>query len=279
MTLFNGFSAKHLLLGGIASTTLLATASAANAATLRITVDNLAPENGTALTPVWFGIHDGTFDLYNRGEAVTPGLESLAEDGEVDTLNAEFLASGAGNTQGFITGLEQTPGPIEPGETTSFWVDVDPTAASSRYFSYAAMVLPSNDFFIANGNPLEQQIFDESGNFLGADFVISGAQVLDAGSEVNDEIPENTAFFGQMVANTGTPENGGVELATGFIPGGNILSSADFFNGDFTVPGYNVARFQVELVDDEATAVPEPGSVLALLAAGGFLVRRKFQQV
>ncbi|MEO0768892.1 MAG: spondin domain-containing protein [Cyanobacteria bacterium J06649_4] len=270
---------KGLMAGAIASTSLFALASTAHAATLRITVNNLSPDNGTALTPTWFGIHDGTFDLYNRGEAVTEGLERLAEDGIVDALNAEFDAFGAGSVQGFITGPEGTPGPIDPGETTSFLVDVDATDASSRYFSYAAMVLPSNDFFIANGDPLANQIFDDAGNFLGADFVVTGQQVLDAGTEVNDEVPENTAFFGQTVPDTGVVEGGVVELATGFIPGGNILSSPEFFNGDFTVDGYNVARFQVELVDDGgAASVPEPGSVLALLGVGGFLLKRRFQR-
>jgi hypothetical protein len=46
-------------------------------------------------------------------------------------------------------------------------------------------------------------IFDEAGNFIGADFIVLGSNVLDAGSEVNDEIPANTAFFGQMAPNTG----------------------------------------------------------------------------
>lgn len=270
---------QSLTVGALATAATLALAPMANAASLRITVDNLAPTNGTALTPAWFGFHDGNFDLYDRGAPVTPGLESVAEDGEFALINQEFEDAGAGTTQGVILGLDGAfAGPIEPGEQASLLVDLDPTAATSQYFSYAAMVLPSNDFFIANGNPLAHRIFDDAGNFLGADFVVAGADVLDAGTEVNDEIPANTAFFGQTAPNTGVTENGVVELAEGFIPGGNILSSDDFFNGDFTAPGYEVARFRIELVDDGATAVPEPGSVLALLAAGGYLLRRRMQQ-
>ncbi|MEO0808364.1 MAG: spondin domain-containing protein [Cyanobacteria bacterium J06643_4] len=272
---------KGLMVAGVAATAAtLMLAPTANAASLRITVDNLAPSNGTALTPTWFGFHDGTFDLYNRNEAVTPGLESLAEDGDSALLNSEFLAAGGGTVQGVVGGPgSSVPGPILPQAQSSFLVDLDTTAASSQYFSYAAMVLPSNDFFIANGNPLAHQIFDDAGSFLGADFVVAGAEVLDAGTEVNDESPENTAFFGQTAPNTGVTENGVVTLAEdGFIPGGNILSSDDFFNGDFTADGYNVARIRVELVEDDATAVPEPGSILALFAVGGFLASRKFQQ-
>ncbi|NJM98499.1 MAG: PEP-CTERM sorting domain-containing protein [Phormidesmis sp. RL_2_1] len=269
---------KGVIAGAIATASTLGLASMAQAATLRITIDSLAPTNGIALTPTWFGFHDGTFDLYNRGEAATIGLERLAEDGTIDDLNAEFLAAGGGTVQGAIFG--PTVPPILPGESASITLDVDANALSSRYFSYAAMVLPSNDFFIANGNPLAARIFDDAGNFLGADFTVTGSQVLDAGTEVNDEEPANTAFFGQQTPNTGITEGGVVQLASdfgGFIPGGPILSTPRFANADFTAPGYNVARFRVELVE-QATDVPEPGIVLALLATGGLMVGRRRQQ-
>ncbi len=270
---------KGLIASAIAAGSTLALAPMASAATLKITVDNLAPTNGTFLTPVWFGFHDGNFDLYDRGEPVTEGLERVAEDGIVSALNDEFTAAGDGEVQGAILGLTGAPGPIDPGESASFEVDLEASAASSQYFSYASMVIPSNDFFIANGNPLAHRIFDDAGNFVGADFVVTGAQVLDAGSEVNDELPESTAFFGQQAPDTGVDEGGGVELAEGFIPGGRILSSDDFANADFTVPGYEVARFRVELLADEsAAAVPEPGVVLGLLAVGGLMMVRRQQQ-
>ncbi|MEO0519651.1 MAG: spondin domain-containing protein [Cyanobacteria bacterium P01_A01_bin.116] len=262
----------------VAST--LALAPVANAASIKITVDNLSPENGTLLTPAWFGFHDGNFDLYDRNEPITAGLERLVEDGTIEPLNAEFLAAGAGSVQGAIVGPELTAGPIDPGESTSFTIDLDGSAESSRYFSYASMVIPSNDFFIANGNPLAHQIFDDMGNFLGADFVVAGSEVLDGGTEVNDELEANTAFFSQATPDTGVTEGGGVTLAAGFEPGGRILSEPRFSNADFTADGFEVARFRVELVeDDEAAAVPEPGVVLGLLAMGGLMLgRRRLQQ-
>lgn len=273
---------KGLLMGALAATSALAStltfAPTANAASLKITVDNLAPENGTLLTPAWFGFHDGNFDLYDRNEPITPGLERLVEDGNVEPLNAEFLASGAGTAQGAIAGLDLTPGPIDSGESASFTIDLDGSLPSSQYFSYASMVIPSNDFFIANGNPLAHRIFDDAGNFLGADFLVAGSEVLDGGTEVNDELEETTAFFSQSVADTGEVEGGGVTLATGFEPGGRILSEPRFANADFTGEGFNIARFRVELVED-AAAVPEPGVVLGLLAMGGLMVgRRRAQQ-
>ena len=207
-----------------------------------ISVQNLAPNQGTALTPVWVGLHDGEFDTYDRDTAASPGLESLAEDGAIETLSAEFDQSRAGTTQGAVAGAE---GPIQPGESTGAFFEVENSEGQGQYLNYAAMVLPSNDFFVANGDPLAHQIFDNEGNFVGADFTVAGSEVLDAGTEVNDEIPENTAFFGQETPNTGVDENGVIRLADGFIEGGAILSSEDFANADFTAPDYQVARIRV----------------------------------
>ncbi|MEM9093171.1 MAG: hypothetical protein AAGC93_31145, partial [Cyanobacteria bacterium P01_F01_bin.53] len=98
------------------------------------------------------------------------------------------------------------------------------------------------------------------GNFVGADFIVAGGEVLDAGTEVNDELVETTAFFSQAAPNTGEDENAGVELHPGFIEGGRILSEdgttegapAAFTGADFTAEGYQVVRFRVE----EVTAEP-----------------------
>jgi Ca2+-binding RTX toxin-like protein len=218
--------------------------------TVTISIENLAPENGTFITPLWFGFHDGTFDTYDRGRPASPGLESVAEDGATDLISTEFDLAGFGTVQGTILGTDGTPGPIDPGETATFTVELDLSNPESAFFNYAAMIIPSNDFFIANGNERAHQIIDEEGNFIGADFVIAGSNILDAGSEVNDELPENTAFFGQQTPDTGVDENGVVQIAEGFIPGGNILSSDEFFNADFTAPDYQVARIQVSVEDE-----------------------------
>jgi len=127
----------------------------------------------------------------------------------------------------------------------SFTFTVDRSLASSRYFNYASMILPSNDAFIANGNPLAHEIFDADGNFFGADFVISGDEVLDAGTEINDEAEESTAFFGQSAPNTGETEDGVVESHPGFESDGRILSADDFAGTDFTAEGYDLARITV----------------------------------
>lgn len=251
----------------LASGAMLSTATIVKAATIRVTVESLTPDNGTLLTPVWTGFHDGNFDIYDQGEEAFPGLESIAEDGDFADLSAEFLDSGAGTVDGAVFGAPV----IAPGTTATATFELDETLASSQYFSYASMVLPSNDAFVANGNPLAHQIIDDNGNFIGADFIIAGSEVLDAGTEVNDEGATTTAFFSQPVPNTGTTEGGIVEDHPGFIPGGRILSSSQFANADFTAAGYNIARIRVEQVNASATT-PEPGISFGLFILSGISV-------
>ena len=238
------------------------TSSIANAISVKVTIENLSPTNGVFLTPVWVGFHDGGFDLYDSGVPLNPafpGMENLVEDGNTGPLSTRFDGDPSGVVQGTIPGLGgAVAGPIDPGESAMATFLLDNTATTSQYFSYASMVIPSNDAFIANGNPLAHQIFDGAGSFLGADFIVLGSSVLDGGTEVNDELPANTAFLGQAVPNTGIDENGVVQSHPGFIPGGNILTA--FPDGDFTAPNFQVARITV-------SAVPEP-STFFLLASG-----------
>lgn len=234
----------------------------APAAQIKVTITNRAPANGTFLTPVWVGFHDGSFDLYDPGAAVSPAFERLAEDGDNAPLMAAFTASGKGNAQATVGG-----GPIAPGTSVSFLFDLDGSSAKSRYFSYASMVIPSNDAFVANGNPMAFPIFSAGGIFQPADFTVLGSMVNDAGSEVNDERPMNTAFFGQVIANTGVVQNGVVAIHPGFLPkgSGGILDSAMFAGADFKAPGYQIARIQVEQVPEPTTILLSLTGLLALV--------------
>ncbi len=240
----------------------------ASATTVTVTVESLAPANGVFFTPVWVGFHNGNFDLYDLGMPASTGLERIAEDGDTAPLAAEFLASAAGLAEATITGpgLPGTPPVFPPGTSASVTFELDGSVPANRYFSYASMIIPSNDAFIANGNPLAHKIFDDDGTFLGAQFTVFGAQVNDAGTEINDELPANTAFFGQMTPDTGVRENGVVHVHPGFnAPGsGGILDDAMFANADFTAAGYQIARI---------TVVPEPAALIGLALALGACVR------
>jgi len=175
-------------------------------------------------------------------------------------MSAAFLSSAAGTTDATIAG---PGGPLAPGDVAMMSFNLDGSLATNRYFSYASMFIPSNDAFLANGNPLTHEIFDAGGNFLGTDFIVLGSAVRDAGTEVNDEVPANTAFLAQTVPDAGVVENGTVQIHPGFLSGGNILTA--YPGADFTLPGYQVARITVTAVT--AAAIPEPATIV-LFAIG-----------
>lgn len=242
----------------------------AAAVQVRVTVENLSPTGGTLLTPVWVGFHDGTFDLYDRGGVASPALERLAEDGNTAPLSAAFAAGPSGGVDGTI--VSGAFPPFAPGAKASGDFSLNPASPAHRYFSFASMVIPSNDAFIANGDPTSIPVFDGNGKFVGADFMILGSMVLDAGTEVNDELPANTAFLGQAAPNTGTAEGGTVQAHSGFAPQGQggILDGSfagfGFGSADFLADGYKVARIRVTAVPEGTTVLTESllaGSILA----------------
>ena len=71
--------------------------------TIEIEVINVAPENGTSLTPVWVGFHDGSFDTFSPDSPVSPQVERLVEDGNTEPLS-EFFLSQSDDDEDFITG-------------------------------------------------------------------------------------------------------------------------------------------------------------------------------
>ncbi len=258
--------------------------------TLEITIENLAPENGIGIAQTWYGFHDGNFDLYNTGETASLPLETLAEDGITgiepvipglieeaiffgaipanfptpeETVAGQFATSPAGlngGTQGMVFTDNRVP-PFflvqNPGETISTTVTIDrENIANNRYLNYAAMLFPTNDGFIANDDPQAIEIFDKNGNFIGVDLTISGDDVLDSGTEVNDEDPTNVIYELDVIGNS-IDENGTIQAYPGFLAPGEdgvldfeIDGEAIFANADFTQPDYPIARIRVDVVEE-----------------------------
>ncbi len=234
---------------------------------LRVEVENLQASDGFWLTPVWVGLHDGSFNLFDAGTAASSSLELLAEEGDFSGIQADFAGLG---TQSALFGGgfgEGTPPLIAPGSTASNEFIVN-NSTVERYFSYASMVIPTNDAFIGNDDGLAFEVFDALGKFNGP-FTIElfAGSVWDAGTEVNDGLgaPFNTA------GGTSTSESLLVRIHPGLgvydginTPAGTTINSSGFLSGT------PVARFSF-------SAVPEPTSAVVLVAAGlGFaMIRRR----
>lgn len=236
---------------------------------LKITIEDLQPADGFFLTPVWLGFNDGGFDLYDPGTAATPGLEDLAEDGITGTLSGEFNAAINGDGTSRFDTVVTAPGGfggapvLDPGEVVTVVVNV-PDPGSNRYLTYASMVIPSNDAFIGNGNPLANLVFNPDGSFAGplvVDFF--GSSIHDSGTEVNDTM--GAAF--SAVGGTATDE-GGTVIA--------LHAGLDNFVGTDTVAGTTIgsaiggnealARITVELVPEPTTGVLMSLASLAYLS-------------
>lgn len=243
---------------------LLASVADAQMVRVRVTAENLSPNQGTYLTPIWVALHDGTFDVYDDSVAASAELESMAEDGDPAALTTAFNTAAVGQESGVLGDEEIAPGAIVARDFL-----VDPTMATARYFSFVAMVIPSNDAFIGNADPMAIDIFDGGGMFIGTNAFVTGGDVRDAGTEVNDEDPANTAFFGQAAPNTGTTEGGVVDFHAGFMAkgSGGILDDPEFAEADFTEAGYPVVKFRFAVAnaitdDTDATVTLNVGEVV-----------------
>jgi len=227
---------------------------------IEVTIENLTPGGGLYFTPVWVGFHDGSFDTFDIGAPASASLEALAEGGDAAGISADF-GSVAGGQQGLVFAPSGFPGaPVfDPGDSASITFNLDP--GSNRFFSFASMVIPSNDAFIGNANPAAYEIFDATGVYTGPlDLLVLGSEVWDAGTEVNDGMGAPFSTLGgsstDEIATIGQHAGLGVLLGTTTAAGTTI----DPVAGDFTLNGYQLARITV-------SRVPEP-HLFAMLGLG-----------
>ncbi len=237
----------------------------ASAVEVRVTVTNTSGAGGLALTPLYFGFHDGSVDLFDAGSAASAGIEDIAETGNFSTLRDERVAQQASSVGGVALGTDiGAPGPIEPGETASFVVDLD--SVQNRYAFFASMLIPSNDTFIGVDDPTQFALFDTSGNFINQTINVTGEFAYDAGTEVNDaSVGGGAAFVMGRDITQGAIEGGVIASATSlsdFL--GLTLANGTILNGDidFLSDPSNFVFASIELSE-----VPLPPAVL-LMGAG-----------
>ncbi len=246
---------NKLLIGSlVAFGSLLSLTLPSKAATIRVTVTNLT--SNSVISPVSSIFHNGSFDNFNLGQAASPEIERVAEDGNASVLNAD-----ANNSPFVAVAGSVGTGPITAGMTFSQIFTVN--SSQGRYFNFAAMFVPSNDAFIGNDDPIEYEIFDINGNFISQIIEVPTSEIWDAGTEENDESIANAAIPGQPFTNdSGTPQNGVVTVHPGYIPNGN------FEQLGFISPT-NLSSPVVRIALEEITSVPEPTTIFGLLVAGG----------
>ena len=231
------------------------------------------------LTPVWFGFHNGGFDLFNVGSAASSALETIAEVGVIDPLNTAFAAdpNTPGDIQGVVFGNSVAPPPINPGETgVGFVTPMNP--AGYQFFSYASMVVPTNDTFIANDDQNAYQVFNAAGEINDAsgvfEIAVLTSDLYDAGTERNDAgVNGGAAFAVGRDGAAGADENGVITQATDLSLFAGLNTPAGTTINDTTFgAGQRIATIRISRV----AAVPEPSSAFALaIGAAGFLLRRR----
>lgn len=237
-----------------------------NAAQVKVTVttESLVSPDSVTFAPLNVAFHDGSIDTFNLGQAANAGIISVAELGAGTQWHAEVAAQQATSVHGQVGGL------LMPGQMAkqSFVIDTE----KNKYFSFAGMVVPSNDFFIGNDNSKAYQLVDYMGSQLLSSFTVKAGDIWDAGSEVFD--PATAAFV--------VGGNARLRNAQHSVVARNFAELAAF-NGMSTAVGYQfqsglTANQDIYRVSFQVAAVPEP-ETYALLAAGmltlGALVRRR----
>ena len=138
------------------------------------------------------------------------------------------------------------------------------------------MVLPSNDWFVGNGNVADISSFVAQ-NLVGSEMTFEVSTVWDAGTELEDfafsagnPIAGITDPAGD--APNGTAQNGVISEVTGADPFPGFANAPAGFDStafDFNNAGAPIATITL-------TVVPEPSTAVLLGFAGlGFVIRRR----
>jgi PEP-CTERM motif len=258
---------SRVLLGIGTAVVAILIASPAPGADISITVTNDQPTGGFALAPVWFGVQNGSFNVFSQGSSASSQIATLAQFGNTAPLAGLFAGNGPETTLTSGGSLPQ----FLPGQSNSTTLNVsNPTV--DQYLSYAGMVVPSNDFFQGNATPL--QIFNSSGNFVGPITIkVYGSNVWDSDTE-QQSISVGLTFIQGQTPGSGTQITNGA--ITPFLTEMNSTTFLQSIVGLTTVAGYQISH--VFSADDliatiNISSVPEPSSVVLLgLGVAGMLV-------
>jgi hypothetical protein len=237
---------------------------------IQITVTNDQTAGGFALAPVWFGVQNGSFNVFSQGSTASSQLATLAQFGNTAPLAALFAGNGPETTLSSGGSIAQ----FQPGQSNTTTLNVS-NPSVDQFLSFAGMVVPSNDFFMGNASPL--QIFNSSGSFVGPQTIqVFGSDVWDSDTE-QQSITTALTFIQGQTPGSGTQITGGsiTPLLTEAGAAGFLQSTI----GLTTIAGYNITHaFGANdlIATIEISSVPEPTSVVMLgIGAATVLVSRR----
>lgn len=155
----------------LASVCVFSAQAQADNFTYEVSITNLT--RGQSFTPVLAATHRRGLHLYRLGSPASAELATLAESGNTEPLTNVLESAHK------VAEVKTSPGLLEPGMTKTMTFKVNKRA---RFLSMAAMLIPTNDAFMAlNAIRLP----------YGRRSVAYYAKAYDAGSEPNDELCVN----------------------------------------------------------------------------------------
>jgi len=201
----------------IALSTALLMSSSLFASEIEVKITNLT--KGIYFTPLLVSAHKQSAKLFTAGQASSSALQKMAEGGDVSELLTNLNTAGANSSENPAGGL------LAGGASTTVSLS---TTTGNDYLSIVAMMLPTNDGFVALNS---LKIPTAAGTYK------YELNAHDAGTEANDEIingggaPNTPGIPGAPDGTSGTGATGLTSTAEGFvhIHRGNI--------GDFNATG------------------------------------------
>ena len=174
-----------------------------------VTITNIT--KGQVFTPILVGSHGVGIKLFELGGSASGELEQLAEGGDTGPLKQALMDAGALDVV--------TTGALLPGDSVTVEVK---TNRWNRHLSVAAMLVPTNDTFMAINGMRGPGIYGKTE---------WRAPAYDAGTEENDElcssIPGPPGVCGGEGYNPNDVAEGFVHINNGFQGIGD-LSAADY---------------------------------------------------
>ncbi|MFK5936778.1 MAG: spondin domain-containing protein [Sulfurimonas sp.] len=183
----------------IALSSALIFSSSLMALEIDVKITNLT--KGISFTPLLVSAHNANAALFMAGSVASSNLKAMAEGGDISGLVTDLNASGATSVQNPASGL------LSAGSSTTTSLS---TASGNDYLSIVAMMLPTNDGFLAMNSV---KIPTTVGTYK------YELNAYDAGTEANDELAGNIPALATGSGGTGvsTTSEGFVHIHRGNV--------------------------------------------------------------